>query len=343
MTKNRIVYLDILRVLCCFLIVCMHSPMPSDNAISWFNGGLSFLTSPGLVLFFMISGALVMPVKTDTWTFLKKRLTKVAIPTLFFIVVHLIIKAIKEVETNWLQTIVAIPFAVSGHGVLWFCYTLVGLYLAAPIVSKWLQSVSPKELEFYLLIWVVTLCYPILKRFIGVNDGITGMLYYYMGYLGYFVLGYYLHHYPNRLSLWLLLFLSMIAVAAKFGVSYMGFHDDSTGIFYYLSLPVAIIATTMFVAAQKLIKTNENNARTIEKWGGVLTSNLSFGIFLVHIIIMLEVVKQMPFVIGIHNYIMQTVVIAFLTYLLSWLLAYLISWIPGSEYVIGFHQKKKNK
>lgn len=60
--KQRIVSYDILRVLACLMVVFMHSPMPSEKAISIFNFGISYFTSPCVPMFFAISGALILPV-----------------------------------------------------------------------------------------------------------------------------------------------------------------------------------------------------------------------------------------------------------------------------------------
>ena len=38
-----------------------------------------------------------------------------------------------------------LPFAAQGHGVLWFMYTLVGLYLLAPILQSWLRTATQRE------------------------------------------------------------------------------------------------------------------------------------------------------------------------------------------------------
>ena len=199
--KERNYNYDIMRVLACIMIICMHAPMPNLNANGIILSTISYFTAPGLCLFFVISGSLLLPIKTDTTTFLKKRLGKVIMPTLVFTILYIILNCINGEQQNILRTICSIPFSAQGHGVLWFMYTLIGLYLVAPIISKWLDSASKREVELYLLLWVITLCYPILKLFVGINEGNTGVLYYFSGYIGYFILGYYLKKYPEFISL----------------------------------------------------------------------------------------------------------------------------------------------
>lgn len=99
--------------------------------------------------------------------------------------------AIKLLDGNMtidevLKTMASIPFSAQGHGVLWFMYTLIGLYLVTPILHAWLRKASEKEIRFYLLLWLVAMCYPLLQMFVLVNNTTTGILYYFSGYVGYF-------------------------------------------------------------------------------------------------------------------------------------------------------------
>ena len=163
--KQRNYNYDIMRVLACFMIICMHAPLPSANANGLFLSTISYFTAPGLCLFFVISGSLLLPVNTDTKTFLTKRLSKTIIPTWFFTILYILINYINDTHHNILKSICSMPFSAQGHGVLWFMCTLLGLYLVSPIISKWLITVGKRELKFYLLLWCITLCYPILKIF----------------------------------------------------------------------------------------------------------------------------------------------------------------------------------
>ena len=147
---KRDIRLDMLRVISITMIVFMHAPRPG-SAPGFVLSGVSYLTAPGLVLFFMISGALLLGNSLSTKEFLKRRLSKVVFPTLFWTIFYLIYAAAsshgldtKEMLTN----VLSIPFSAQDHGVLWFMYTLVGLYLLTPILSKWLKNTSKRELSF---------------------------------------------------------------------------------------------------------------------------------------------------------------------------------------------------
>lgn len=80
--------LDIIRILACVMIVLMHSPMPDLGTAGVVLCGVSYLTAPGIGLFFMVSGALLLKKKMskpfDTKLFLQKRFSKILIPLVFW-------------------------------------------------------------------------------------------------------------------------------------------------------------------------------------------------------------------------------------------------------------------
>lgn len=336
--KQRNHNYDVMRVVACLMIIGMHAPMPAENANGLFLSSLSYFAAPGLCIFFVLSGALLLPVRTDTFTFLKKRLGKVVAPTLCFTALYMGLEYVNGTEINWVQRICSIPFSNQGHGILWFMYTLIGLYLVSPILSRWLDTVSKRELEFYLMLWGISLCYPVLSIFVETNLSNTGILYYFSGYLGYFVLGCYLNKYPRAITLKRLLLPVTIAVAAPVACKLLK-SDVGFSIFWYLSIFVAILTVAMYVViskhGQKLIGGGKVMG-TI-----VLTSNLSFGIYLIHIAIMRSFLWKLDWIININNYILQWAIIVTLTFVLSWLCIYAISLLPFGDYIIGYKQKRK--
>ncbi|WP_297224564.1 acyltransferase family protein [uncultured Prevotella sp.] len=61
MIKQRDLSLDLLRIVACVMVVMMHSPIPSDNSDGIILSSLSYFTAPCIGLFFMVSGALILP------------------------------------------------------------------------------------------------------------------------------------------------------------------------------------------------------------------------------------------------------------------------------------------
>lgn len=337
--KQRNYNYDIMRIVACLMIICMHAPMPSEYANPLFLNATGYLMAPGLCIFFILSGALLLPVKTDTFIFLKKRLGKVVTPTLCFTALYMVLDFLNGAQSNWLQKICSIPFSNQGHGILWFMYTLIGLYFISPILSRWLERVSKRELEFYLMLWGVTLCFPLLSMFVETNLSNTGMLFYFSGYVGYFVLGHYLSKYPQALSLKVLALSTMIAIVAPVAFKVLHVDVDFYSVFWYLSIFVAILTVTLFrlftFKSIMLVK------GTIVERIITTTSGLSFGIYLVHIAIMRNWLWKQEWIMNIPNYYMQYIAIVVLTFTISFIVTYLISLLPFGDYIIGFKQKRK--
>ena len=74
--KSRIFYLDVIRILACVMIVSMHAPIPNTGLNSYVLSTDSLLAAPGVGLFVMVSGALLLPMNMPTKQFLKRRMGK---------------------------------------------------------------------------------------------------------------------------------------------------------------------------------------------------------------------------------------------------------------------------
>lgn len=339
MARQRIIYLDVIRVIACCMIVLMHSPHPDAGVPGAVQVPLSFLTAPGIGLFFMVSGALLLPVKMETGIFLKKRMGKIIGPllfwTLFYIGVKLFAGEISVQEVP--QMLLSIPFSAQGHGVLWFMYTLVGLYLLAPVISAFLEKSSKRLLNFYLLLWLITLCYPLVSLFLSVNRTETGMLYYFTGYAGYFVLGYYLHKYSLHIKPFVLAAMILIPLILLLLHKYFRCEGDFYDLFWYLSIMVATMCVAWFVSVQQV-------AYLPKVVGGkflIVISNACFGIYLMHIFVMRRVLWNIDFLTYGLGWVGQLMTSWLMTLVICSVLTWLISYLPFSEYIIGFTNRKK--
>lgn len=337
--NSRILYLDIIRIMACVMIVAMHAPIPNTGLNSYVLSSDSLITASGIGLFIMVSGALLLPVNMTTKSFLKKRLSKIAGPTLFWTFFYMMVELAQNGfnETVNVRNILSLPFTSQYNGVLWFVYMLVGLYLVAPILTAWLRQATLCEIRMYLCLWGITLCYPIIRNFIDVNESHTGILYYFGGYAGYFLLGYYLRYYVDNLYVWksliLILFPLCIAVSLKLSYVTIDFYD----LFWYLSAFVVSMAIGWFMLVKKLDKPYNDES----KWhrGIVMISNCCFGIYLIHIFLMRSILWGWSLLQNMEGAI-QIILVTMLTFVGSFFITYLVSYMPGAEYIIGFKQRK---
>lgn len=335
--KQRDVSLDIIRIMACVMVVFMHSPMPSANANGPFLTALSFLTAPCIGLFFMVSGALLMPVKTDYFTFIRKRFSKIAVPTVIWSLIYIALRLYRsESEINLLQSVASIPFSPQGEGVLWFMYTLAGLYLLAPILSAWLDKAEKRELQLLLGLWAITLCYPLLSGWVMINESATGILYYFTGYAGYFVLGFYLKKYPESLSLKFSALVAISGIVLLLALKRYGVAFDFYQLFWYLSIFIASLAVVIW-------KTVCRYCKPVDIMWIRTFSNLTFGIYLIHILIMRYWLWHQPWIEQMTNYALQSVVVALLTLAISAMCCFGLSFFPGSRWLIAYSLRQNKK
>jgi len=325
--------LDLIRIAACLLVVLMHSPMPSENASGPFLSALSYFTAPCIGLFFMVSGALLLPVKEDYFTFLRRRLSKIVVPTLAWTAIYLCLNIYySESEINIVQSLLSVPFSAQGHGVLWFMYTLIGIYLLAPILSAWVKVAGDREIRFVLLLWTVSLCYPLIEGYIQITTGTTGILYYFTGYAGYFLLGYYLKHrcsQPRWIAPAAIAIIGLVLIPT---LKYLQIPFDFYRLFWYESIFVAALCCVMWLIISR-----------VNMWGGVSAigelSNLTFGVYLAHILVMRYWLWKVDWIQSIQSYLMQTIVVAVLTIIITTVVCLLLSRIPLANALVGYRKR----
>lgn len=314
------------------MVIIMHSPMPDCGAPGFLLTGISFVTAPSIGLFFMVSGALLLPTSLSMKEFYKRRLSKIVFPTLIWTFIYLLVKIINgSITIDQLPSIVlSIPFSAQGNGILWFMYVLVGLYLITPIISPWLEKALKKEIELILGLWIVSLLYPVLSNVVSVNESNTGILYYFSGYAGYYILGYYMIHYKPRVGIIASLLMILLPIIVC-GIS-IGMYQDMEfyQYFWYLSVFVVSMACGWFSLLSII---NVRGGRLL-----TLASSLSFGIYLSHIFVMRSFIwKWFAFLnCGWFFQILFTVILAFV---LSFVLAYLLSMLPFGSYIVSYRFK----
>jgi len=335
MKKVRVFYLDIIRIFACFMVIAQHSPMPNLDTDSMILSACSFLNYPAIGLFFMVSGALLLPVKEhDSLSFYRHRMKKIIIPTIVWMSFYIILKHFMNGGDSriLIQDLLVMPFSSQGVPAFWFIYVLAGLYLFAPIISPWLEKATKKEIVLFLALWGITLFFPVIKGIVDIPYGYYSILCYFGGYLGYFVVGYYLQKYPLQIKKTFSFLLILVPIVAY--VICKSFHLKSDfNTYYYLSIFSATMSIGWFTLIQQIrwdLDANTKKGRFITK-----LSNSCFGIYLVHLFIMRSVLWECPFIYS-HGGLWQIASTTILTLILSYLAITLISKLPFSKYLIGY-------
>lgn len=335
---KRDLSLDIVRVLACLMVILMHSPYPTKNAIGVLYAGVSYITTPCIGLFFMVSGATLLPSKLPMFEFLKRRLNRILWPTLIWTLIYIILNNVMDSSHDAiLKQLLSIPFSPQGSGVLWFMYTITAMYLISPIISPWLEKAKDGEILFVLSLCGLTFLYPILRHHLVLREDCSNILYYFSGYIGYFIAGYYLKRRKPYLSqrLVTVLFVGSLAVPILFRA--LGSQTFNIEIFGYLGPFCPVMTVCLFYLITSKWSKTFNGINNNPKIRGLIysVSTLSFGVYLVHIAVMRFFLWNQNWFTGISNCVLQLVISFGFTFIVSYLIVYLIYKTPASRYVIG--------
>lgn len=175
-------------------------------------------------LFFVISGAVLLPLDRPVGAWLRRRMWRVVPAFVVWSLIYLIYYAATERPSGallweWLYSLPVRPTWPGG----WFILVLIGLYAFAPVISGWLQGASRRAVEWYLIIWMASGCLPYLQLWAPVdwvNGTVAGQFY---GCMGYMLAGYYLMRWPWRtwtlrrqIWVWAVLLILFVVVGGKF-------------------------------------------------------------------------------------------------------------------------------
>lgn len=288
--KGRDSSLDIVRIVACMMVVFIHCPPPVESVtphVALLYSTISYIATPCIGLFFILSGALLLPIKSGVrvGSFLRKRFTKIVVPALFWTIIYVGYAGCRyDLSAGALcKSLLSIPFSEQ-EGVLWFVYTLMGLYLLVPILSPWIKLASGRQMQAYLCLWLVTLVYPYLENMVNINQSITGPLYYFSGYVGYFVLGYYLYRHCDlsRFNMWAFVVL-IVCMGLPIPFKVLNIQVDFYRVFWFLSFPVAMMSVCWFVLLRNVSRSHRKFIDSQEWISRV--SSLTFGVYLSHILL----------------------------------------------------------
>ena len=205
--KNRVVWLDVVRFVAMFTVVCCHCADPFNfysgepsaelEQIKFWGAAYGAFLRPCVPLFVMITGALLLPVRGETSVFYKKRISRVFWPFLLWSVLYNLFpwitgllgfkpevildffpysgeEATRQALSVSLKNIAEIPLNFSLLDVhMWYIYLLIGLYLYLPIFSAWVEKASEKAQLWFLVAWGLLLCYLIIMNMFRLTYGVV--------------------------------------------------------------------------------------------------------------------------------------------------------------------------
>lgn len=301
MTNCRNYSYDIIRTIAIIFVVFIHSMAQideysgNDSLILIARSVYGSIIYTGVPLFVMLSGALLISKEEPITTFYKKRFTRVLIPFLLWsLVVHGIHCLQEGVSINeFVKSYLYLTLTEGVHGIYWYIYLILGLYLITPILRHLFADRNP-TIAFYtaILLYVISIFSFIVPDVWIINRfSFDNLL-----YVAYFVVGHvivvHLSDNENIKNVTLLLLILSVVLGVILRLCPVQIR---------VIMPIVSTVTSISLFVTLFLSHKKIGARCL---GGIeFLSSVSYGIYLSHIILIsvfvkLAITKHIPLAIA---------------------------------------------
>ena len=333
-------YLDCLRIMATFAVIILHTASQYWYAVEvgtyeWrvfsFYDGMVRWSVP---VFVMISGALFLGRNISIDKLFKKNVARIVAAFVFWSALYAVVNVITG--RSGLKN--ALREFVEGPTHLWFLFMITGLYILVPLLKKIVANdETTKYFVLISLIFTFVLPYAISilslysEKLGSIASGIIKSMdfYFTLGYVSYFVYGYYFSRInvngKKNLLVCLLgiagLFVTLFAyvifpVSEKYTASV--FHANMT-------VNVMLVSVSIFIFFKNSKRLNNmNNVANLLK----ILSEYSFGAYLVHAM----VITQLNHILGFNtlsfNPALSVPIIGIIVFVISYVISGILHHIP---------------
>ena len=349
---KRIVFLDYMRVMACFMVIMVHSCEfffidGSEIGIRSLDDGfwVSVIDSAfrcSVPLFVISSAYLLVPIDGSVQAFFKRRLLRVVVPFAVWSLLYASLPYLwgaMSLSEVW-DSIIRLSYNfndASGH--MWFVYMLVGLYLFMPVISPWLEKVGKKGEEAFLLLWFLSTFFPYIRTYVGDIYGECywnefNLLWYFSGFLGYVVLAHYIRQHIHlsprkRILIGIPLYLIGYFVTATIWYGRIPTAETLQQLelsWRFCTPNVVIMSFGAFIIIETLFG-NTRQSKIITQM-----SALSYGVYLMHIFILSGIYLLVsPY----FSTPLTIVLTGIFTFISCFVIAKILKYLPFSKFIIG--------
>lgn len=289
--KERVFYLDFLRAISTMAVILMHIEIEKNwrgISIVQFNTIRCMLADWCVPMFLMITGTLFLNASNCSfqriWSHVKKTILVIVFWGFLYNFVSLTIIEGFSISTiiNSLKMIVLADVTFCYQ--FWYLYALIPMYFLLPIFNAFIKSATKKDfLIVVFLFFVFSIVVPNIIKYTG-DFGATALinkfslfcsLYFYM------LLGAYLSRINVKKTIVFIFgaFSVMIfGIVIVCGVLNIDIYPDK--IYGYDSIYICIVASSIYLIAKMKNDYSKNTKKIFE-----FISNYSFGIYILHVII----------------------------------------------------------
>lgn len=299
--SERIINADVIRILAMLMIIVMHTFLSFTIRPDFFQTPIYFLLTPiavvsnaGVLLFFMLSGYLVVGKKRPIKENLRKTAIKLGIPFVFFSMINLLISiqqmSVAHLGIDYFMADLVKQILKFPNSSLWFLIVLMSLYVLNPLWELVFSSESNKQLAKYLLTlaFLFTFLITLADYITGNNPVASPVFNNFTAWLGYAC--FYLYGAAVKRS-WvqmqnqkLNLVLIMVGFALTFDSNFFSqlLAKDGTSLFWVKynqsTTSPAVVMLAIGIFNQLMVM----NLQMFRSKAIIYLSQLSFGIYLIH-------------------------------------------------------------
>lgn len=301
---RRVVWLDALRILAILAVITIHtvSPLTAGAVVAtfsptwWVASTMNVASLWCVPVFVMISGGLLLrPSKPQpAAVFYKRRLHRIAIPTLFWTAVYLALRPTFLGEH--LSRAQAAHDLATGHPYLqlYYLYVIAGLYAVTPVLRSALAHTSDRRLR-QLAVGVLgfNVADYTLSTFFGAGG--VNVLTEWLPFLGYFLAGAWLVRSVTtpttvrRASALAAAAVLATIVLTVLSIHHFGWTREGRYFLGYQSPTVAVMATALFLAVRARAESGGWRPR---RWVARI-SDATFGVFLLHPLLLVPLLQHL--------------------------------------------------
>lgn len=290
----HLVWADWVRVVATYLVIVIHMSAgilidwQHHTSFSWWAAhSYDSIARVAVPLFVMLSGCLLLSKAEPLSVFIFKRVRRVVFPWLWWVVVTVILDHFLFNELNvWTArpTHILSRYFLTGF---WFMPLLLQLYFFVPLLRAGVQKIPPTV--GFLVTFLVQLAVSGQSTSCLVQASCDPwLLPLGLQYLGYFVLGYYLREVTlSTTRKWFLVSIWLLSITTiLYGTYVISLHrgNFSEVLYQYTALPVLLASISSFSLLKYFFSSNILASQSKTTLLSQL-SKASFGIFLVHAII----------------------------------------------------------
>ena len=332
---ERKLYLDLLRIIAICAVVMIHVSasyvVNPNNLLSFTIGNIcDSFSRIGVPLFLMISGSLVLDENKEFNC--RKRIFSILIPWCVwsFLYAFRFTIVIPISQGKSFNVVSFFIYFITGHYHLWYMWAIIGLYLISPILRKFVKKENKQIVAYFIVLSlifqfskpIITLLFETVIRSGNLEYAHTYIsknlnLDFFGGLTTYFLAGWFLSNINLKKSTEIFLYViglcSLICIIVvtqifpnKYSLTY-----SNTGLF------VLFYSIAIFLLVKNLCSNKRSENRFI-----IGCSNLSFGVYLIHVFILTMVEQILP----VNSLFIPLIFLATLT--ISYIIIYAISKIP---------------